>query len=419
MFVYVCRFVLYCFSKMKFRYSARTKDGELQVGYVEAANKDMAATVLSGHNLFILSVEDAQTKHWFDEIHKIFNRVTLTSLMIFTRQFATLLESKLPLGDSLKNLYKQTKSVALRDAIYEVSSDIDSGLSLSQALEKQSAIFSDFYVNMVRSAEVTGRLEEAISYLAIYLEKERMWRSRIINSLIYPVILLVSSFAVIFLMTLFVFPTIRPFFEESNVKLPWFTKMILGIGDFTLNWWPVIVIAIIAIIIGLVNYLRSREGKIVLDQIILRTPILGDLFKKIYVARFSESLSILIKGGVPVAQALEITSHSIGSYYYQDIIHDISQKVRGGTALSTSLNEREFYFPVLVGQMAGIGETTGRLDEMLEKVANFYSREVEDITNRLGELIQPLLIAFIGAFVGLLFASILIPIYNLIQSIQT
>ena len=403
---------------MKYKYQARTKDGELQVGNVESFSKEGAVNILTSHGLFLLSLESAEEKHWYDGIVAIFKRIKLDDLVIFTRQFSTLIESKVPLGDALKNLSAQTENPMLKQVIYEIASDVNSGLSLSQALEHQGNVFDEFFVSMIRSAELTGRLEESLAYLATYLEKQKLWRSRIVNALIYPIMLIVGFILVIILMAVVVFPNIKPIFLDSNVTLPWFTQLVLFVGDFIVNWWWAMVLILVPITIMLVDYFRSKEGKAVLDEILFRLPIFGKLLRKMYISRFAESLSVLIKGGVPIAQSLIITSNSIGSTIFQEVLYNISEKVRSGELLSNSLREESFYFPPLVSQMVGIGETTGRLEELLGKVANYYNGEVEDLIDRLTELIQPIVIAFIGVFIGLLFASILVPIYNLIQGFK-
>ena len=376
----------------------------------------MAANILNGHDLFVLSVKSAERKNFFEGAFSFFNRVKIVYLMTFTRQFATLLQSTVPLNDSLVTLHKQTKNPVLKEAIFEISNDVSAGLSLSQALERQSGIFSDFYINMVRSAEITGRMEEVMGFLADYLEKEAVWRSRVRNALIYPAFVL-SLFAIVgvFLLT-FVFPKLTIVFEETSVKLPLMTKIFLEAGNFLLNWWWAIAIIAVLLITLLIDYLRTGEGKAVLSEIMIKLPVLGDLFKKMHVARFSESLGVLIKGGIPITQAIEVTAHVIGNVIYRDILDEIAEKVKAGELLSNLLRQNEYYFPDLVGQMVAIGENTGRLEQMLEKISDFYSREVENTLDNLTELIQPVLISIIGIFVGLLFASVLIPIYNLTQS---
>ncbi len=400
----------------KFKYNARTQEGELQTGFVDAANRQAALNILTGHGLFILKLEGAEKVSWFQKTFRFLNRVKITDLMIFTRQFATLMEAKVPLDNSLRSLYQQTRNTILKEAISDISSDIDAGLSLSQTLERQTGIFSEFYVNMIRSAEITGRLEEVMNFLADYLEKEVGWRSRIRNALIYPITVVVLFMVVGVIMLVVVFPQIAPIFEESNVSLPILTQFFLASGYFILNWWWIILIIAVMLIFLAVDYFQKDEGKAVLNEITIKLPIFGNMFKKIYVARFAESISVLIKGGIPLTQSLEISSHIIGNIIYRDILHEVAEGVRGGQSLSSQLAKNEYYFPVLVGQMVAIGENTGRLEEIFSRISIFYTREVNDLLNNLVELIQPILIAVIGVLIGLLFASILIPIYNLAQA---
>ncbi|MEK7658184.1 MAG: type II secretion system F family protein [Patescibacteria group bacterium] len=403
---------------MKFKYLARNKEGELQGGFVDAAGRDGAANILTGHELFVLSLESADKKRITEKVFSFLNRVKAIDVMVFTRQFATLLESEVPLSDSIRALYKQTKNPLFKEAIFEISADIDAGLSLSQALGRQNHIFSEFYLNMIRSAEVTARLKEAMIFLADYMEKEVGLRMKIKNALIYPAFIIVLFLAVAVIILTVVFPKLAPVFEEMNVRLPLLTKILLNSGGFILEWWWLIII-IGWLFIGLmIDYFRTPEGKIVFSELIIRTPVFGDLFKKNYVARFAESLSVLIKGGIPLSQSLEITGRVIGNEIYAGIIEEIAEKVKAGESLSSLLSQNEYYFPALVGQMVSIGENTGRLDEILLKVAAFFTREVENVVNNLTELIQPVLITVIGILVGLLFAAILLPIYNLTQGLR-
>ena len=401
---------------MKFRYNARTQQGELQTGFVEATNREAAAGILTGHNLFVLSLESSEKRHRYDFITGIFNRVKISDLMIFTRQFATLMESKVPLNTVLKTLYKQTNNQILKEAVFQISSDIGAGLSLSQAMERQKGIFSEFYLNMIRSAEITGRLEEAAQFLADYLEKESIWKSKIRSAMIYPVIVIIMFIAVAGIMVVVVFPQIAPVFEETGMDLPVLTKIFLGAGSFIIQWWWAVLLILAVFIFVIADYFHTPEGEAVLDEISVKVPIIGNLFKKLYISRFAESTNILIKGGIPITQAIGISANAIGNVVYRDILLEMAEGVRGGELLSDLLAKNEYYFPILVSQMVAIGEGTGRLDYILSKVSDFYTREVNDALNNLVELIQPILIAGIGVLIGLLFASILIPIYNLVQA---
>lgn len=399
---------------MRFRYTARTKEGTPQTGFVEGASREAALNILVGHDLFVLSIEPVlERAHWYDRILSYFRRVKTRDLMVFTRQFATLLSAQVSLADSLRAAYKQTRNANLKEALGEISSDIDAGLSLSQALERQSAIFSEFFVNMVRSAEITGRVEEVMNYLADYLEKESGLRNRVRNALIYPAFVIVLFVIVAGILITFVLPALAPIFEESGVELPLFTKILFGTGDFLASWWWAVILGFIVLAFLLLDYLKTQEGREVLDYTFTQLPVVGTLFKRMYIARFAEATSVLLRGGIPIAQALEISGRTVGSEIYREILHEAAERVKGGELLSAALTTREFYVPALVPQMISIGESTGRLDEMLDRISDFYTKEVDALVSNLVELIQPALMVVIGVVVGGLFAAILVPVYNL------
>ncbi len=401
---------------MKFKYKARSKAGELQVGFVEGIDRNTATNVLMSHGLFVLSIEEATKKQWYDNLLGFFGRVKSKDLMIFSRQFATLLSAKVALNDALLTLQNQTANPTLKEALIEISADIDAGLSLSQAMEKHSDVFSIFYVNMVRSAEVTGRVEEAANYLADYIEKETALISKVKGALMYPIIMVVLFLIVGGIITTVVLPQIGPIFEESGVDLPFVTRMLITSGEFLAAWWWLVVFGIGFVVFVFVDYFKTAEGKVVVDELVLRIPGVATLLKKMHVARFSESLSVLLKGAVPVAQAVEITGQTVGSAAYTDLLRETAADIRRGELLSQSLGKHPEFFPPFVGQMVTVGEKTGRLEEMLSRVSAFYTQEVNIMVSNLVELIQPILMVVIGVLVGGLFASILIPIYNLIQT---
>jgi len=386
------------------------------VGFVEAANKNAAFNILNSHDLYILSIEEIRVRKFFSAISEFLNRVKRNDLMIFTRQFATMLEAKIPINDALKNLYAQTKNIYLKEAIYEISEDVGGGLSLSQALERHLNIFTEFYVNLIKSAEVTGRVEEVMGFLADYQEKEIGLIARVRNALIYPAFVVVLFVLVAGILVGFVFPQLQPIFEESNVQVPLVTRILLSAGTFISTWWIAIAIALIAFIVILVDYFKSQEGRAVLGQLGFKIPVVGSLLKKLYVTRFSESVSVLIKGGIPIAQAIEISGEAIGSPVYAESLHDVADKIRGGELLSVALSRHPDYFPPMVGEMVSVGEKTGKLEAMFDRIARLYTREVDAVVNNLVELIQPILMVVMGVLVGLLFAAILIPIYNLAQA---
>jgi len=403
---------------MKFKYQAKTKEGEQQVGLVEAANREAALNILSGHQLFVLSVEEIGKVRWYDRIAKYFGRVKRKDLVVFSRQMATLFEARLPLTDILQTLQEQTRHPVLKEAMYQVTADVESGLAFSQALERQSDIFSGFFVSMVRSAEITGNMEKVIGFLADYIEKESVLATKARSALIYPGIIIGLFVVVAIIMVTVVFPQIEPVFAESGVALPWFTAVLIGSGKFFRQWWLAFVLLFAVGIAVLMDYLQTEEGKALKDELFVRLPLVKKIYLPLVITRVSNTASMLLMGGVPMAQAIEVVSQTIGNVLYRDMLREISQDVRQGVHLAQAMGKYPDYFPALATQMVAVGETTGQVDQMFTRVANFYGKEADTVVNNLVDLIQPLLMIGVGLLVGILFASVLLPLYQLTTSIQ-
>jgi len=402
---------------MKFKYQARTKEGELQAGFVDAGSRDAALQILAGHDLFVLSVVSTEERPWYAALTGLANRVRRRDMVIFTRQLATLLEARLPLNNALITLREQTRNDVLKEAIGQISQDIDSGLSFSQALERQGKLFPSYYTAMMRASEVTGNLNEAAEFLADYTEREGNLASKASSALVYPGILLGLFVVVGFILLTFVFPQIEPIFQESNISIPWYTQAFLGMGTFLQKWWPAVVIAVIFLVTIVIDYFQSEEGKALWDEAEIHLPVFKKVYLPLLMARFGNAMSLLIHGGIPIAQSLEIMGAMMNSAPYTEILRNVTEDVRQGRLLSESLAQYPEYFPALVSQMVGIGETTGKTEEMFNRVSTIYTREANQVADSLADLIQPVLLIGMGLLVGLLFASILIPLYSLTASI--
>ncbi|MEK7212184.1 MAG: type II secretion system F family protein [Patescibacteria group bacterium] len=398
---------------MKFRYESRTKEGELQAGFVDAGSRDSAVNILSGHNLFILKLEAAEKVHWYDRVSSYWSRVRREDLVIFTRQLATLLQAQLSLNRALATLEEQTTSPTLKEAIRQISQDVDSGLALSQALERQNEIFSGFFISMVRTAEVTGNLDQTAVFLADYTEREAVLISKARSAMIYPSIVIALFVLVAGVMITTVFPQIKPIFDESDVKLPLLSSIFINAGAFLAQWWPLVVLILIILIVMLLDYLRTAEGRALWDDLKIRLPVIRKVYLPVTLTRFADAAAMLSKGGVPVAQAMEVVGETVDNVLYRDILHEISNDVREGMPLSDAVAKHTEYFPPLVSQMIAVGESTGRLDDILLRLAAFYGREADSVVSNIVELIQPILMIVIGVMVALLFASILMPLYRL------
>jgi len=390
----------------------------LQVGYVEAGNRDSAANILSSHELYVLSIESAEGWTLFGEIASYFGRVKRKDIVIFTRQLATILDARVPLNAALRTLHDQTRQPVLKEAIIQMAEDIDSGLSLSQAMERRGRIFPQFYAGMVRAAEVTGNLNEAVGYIADYAEKESILAGKAVSALIYPAFVVALFFVVSLIMVVFVFPQIGPVFQNAGVQLPIYTAVLLGVGQFVSSWWLVLLIVLLVLIFLALYYVRTPEGQALVDDGKIKLPIARNVYLPLTITRFSNALALLIRGGTPVAQSLEIVGQMVGNVLYKDVINEIVEDVRRGELLSQSIAKHPDFFPPLVAQMIGVGETTGRVEQTFNRLSVFYGRQVDEVIGNLVDLIQPALMVIIGVMVGLLFASILLPLYSLTSSIH-
>jgi len=382
---------------------------------VEAASRDLAIKILQENKLYLLSLESLEKKGFWQRISGIFQKVRLKDLMLFTRQLSTLLSAKVALADSLKTLHAQLTNPVLKDVIFDVYTDVDGGLYFSQALSKHPKAFSDFYVNMVRSAEVSGRLEETLLFLADYLEKEMRLMSRVRSAMIYPIFVIAVFIGVMVLILTVVMPQMRSIFSEVNVELPFLTRILMGLGSFLSAWGWALLIVIAVLVVFAVRYFRSAEGKPFWDELMVSLPIVGGLIRRISITRFAASTSVLMKGGIPVANSLEIASRVVGNQVYRRLLNETAEQIREGGTISGSLRRYPDYFPPLVTQMVAIGETSGQLDNLLDKIASFYNEEVQNAINSLVELVQPAIIVILGIFIGVFIAAVLLPIYNLAQ----
>lgn len=397
-----------------FQYQARTIQGELKSGQVDAPNMELAISALQRRSLVILSLTPAdEALPWYKrDIFGLGGGVKLRDIVILSRQMATLFEARVPVVDSLKVLSNETLKPKLKKALNEVSQDIQGGLSITQAMAKHPDIFSDFYINMVRSGEESGKLEEIFSYLADYLERSYELVSKARNALIYPIFVLIVFIAVLALVMVFIIPQVSKILIESGADIPIYTRIIMGSSDFLRSYGIILLMLIVLAGIFLWRYSKTEKGSMAIARFTLETPIVGEIFRKFYVARLTDNLETLIVGGVTVLRALELSSNIVGNALFREIIKEAENAVRGGVPISEAFGKYKD-MPLLVVQMIKIGEETGKLDFMLKTLAHFYRKEVENTVDNLVGLIEPVMIIFLGLGVALLVVSVLMPIYNI------
>lgn len=402
---------------MKFTYRAKDKQGNVRAGKIEARSLDAAASVLQGYDLIVLDISPEKKITFFDEIFGRKTRISRKDLAIFMRQFSTLLESQVPLGEALRTLYMQAATPAIKDLVFELVSDLDAGMPLSKAVERKSDVFGEFYMQMIKSGEISGRLEEVLSYLADYAEHEYDLINKTKSAATYPAFLFGTFLLVSVVITVSLAPQMVSIFEEFGAVPPLGTKILIAIGAFFRTWGILAAILAVGLIWLLINYFQSAEGRRVGGVYLLKIPILGDIYKKIFISRFCETAGTLIHGGIPVVTSFEVAGEATGNYVYQKIGYQVADAVKKGESISSILKKEYEYLPPLVSQMVAVGESTGRLDSVLGKVAAYFQKEVDRAFGTMIDLLQPILVVVIGILVAFLVSAVLLPIYQLSQSV--
>jgi len=397
---------------MKFNYLARTSQGETQKGTVEAANQSVALKTLQSRNLVVIKLESAENVSLLRKRLRIFERIKRKEVFIFFRELAILVEADVPLVQSLKSLSQQMENPYFKEIVFEVSKDVDGGMAFSKALSKYPKAFPLFSVNLIKSGEITGQLQNSLSYLADYLEREYYLISKVRGAMTYPAFILSAFLIVGTLVIVMVIPQLTSVLTEAGQELPFSTKIVIATSEFVRSWGWILLLIFVALGIVFWRYKRTKEGKAIWDKVKLKLPIFGKILQKTYLARLSDNLSALVKGGVSIIQALNVSGQVIGNTVFQEIIWQARDEVRVGHSISSSL-EKHKEFPPLFCQMVKTGEKTGKLDSILGKLSVFYGKEVENVVNNLSQLIEPLLLVGLGIGVAILVFSVFMPIYNL------
>ena len=395
---------------MKYNYQGRSSDGQVQSGSVEAGSQEEALEVLQKNNIYVTLLEEEKTSIYNKKI-TIFERVGNRDIVLFSRQLAIMFKAGVPIVESLRSIAKQTKKTKFREQINKVGDKVESGGALSQALEAYPQLFSPFYVGMVKSGEVSGRLSETLEYMANHLEKEYNFNGKILSSFLYPGFIFFVFFAILILLVVFVVPGLREIFE--GMELPLMTRIILGAGELLIQWWWVPILGLIAGVFFFVRFARTDLGKKTIDVVSLKIPLIGEFIKKINLVRIAENLSTLIAGGLPIVQALEVTAGVINSNTYKKIIFETRDNVRKGELISSVLIKYPEFFPILFLQMVMVGEKTGNIDSSLINVVNFYQGDIDRSLDGMVKLLEPIMIIVIGGFIGIMVISLLTPIYQM------
>ncbi len=397
-----------------FVYTAVDQTGKTTKGKMEADSEQAALARLHDQRLHVVSVAKVREGLKMPSLGN--KKVKLKSMVVFSRQFATMIDAGIAVVRCLDILEGQTKDEALKVAIGQSKRDVKAGLSLTDAFSKHPTVFSRLYINMVRAAETGGILDQILDRLSSFLEKEEEVRSKIKSAMIYPI--LVLAFAVVMLAALFLFvlPKFKEIFVSMNVKMPVVTRMMFDGSTFLKNYWYVGLLLLVGGIVGYKIQSNTERGRFIIDGMKLRVPVIGELVQKMAISRFSRTFATLIASGVPMMRSLEIVGETSGNVVIAKTVENARNAIREGQKISSPLASSRL-FPSMVTHMIDIGEETGRLSDMLVKVSDFYDQEVDGAVKALTSLIEPCLIVFMGGIVGFIAVSIMAPIFKLVSSI--
>lgn len=402
---------------MLFKYHAIDQDGHERDGTIEAPSQDVAVGALQRRNLIISSIESGEKKNFLEFNIPFFGgRISNKDVVILSRQIATLFEAQVSALRIFRLLASEVDNTHLATVLSTVGDDLQGGSPISKALARHPKVFSMFYVNMVRSGEESGKLSETFVYLADYLDRTYDIMSKAENALIYPIFVIVVFFSVMALMLTLVIPKISAVLVDSGQAVPLYTAIVIGFSNFLVRYGIFVLIGLIALGIYVWQLGKTERGKLVLDDLKLTVPYVGDLYRKLYLARISDNFSTMLLSGVSVVEAIEITGSVVGNAVYASVLADVGADVKGGSSISDALGKHP-QIPGIMVAMTRVGEETGELGKILTTLAKFYSREVSNAVDTLVGLIEPIMIVMLGLGVGVLLAAVLLPIYNLAGSI--
>jgi type IV pilus assembly protein PilC len=397
-----------------FEYTARSQTGQIQKGQLDVSNKDDVSAYLRKNRLILVSVREAPKQIKFSMGGP---RVKTRDIVIFTRQFATMINAGLPLVQSLNILASQTENKTLADVTKAVVYDVESGNTLADAFSKHPKAFSSLYVNMVAAGEAGGILDTILLRLATFLEKNDALVRKVKGAMIYPGVIISVAAIAICILLVFVIPTFQSMFSSAGLELPLPTRVVIAMSDFLIGYWWAILGVVAAGVFALKSYYATDAGRLQIDTMMLKAPVLGDVIRKSAVSRFTRTLGTLVSSGVSILEGLEITAKTAGNQVVHNAVMESRQSIAGGETIAAPL-ERSKVFPPMVISMIAVGEQTGGLDEMLSKIADFYDEEVDVAVSALLSLMEPAMIVGLGVIVGGMVIAMYLPIFDMMNAVQ-
>ncbi|MDX2251851.1 MAG: type II secretion system F family protein [Nitrospira sp.] len=396
-----------------FAYVGRSKSGTVKKGELVAKSRDEAVEQLRKQQVVVTSLEEKAAKQGYS--FQLGSGVGEKDLVVFTRQFGTMINAGLPLIQCLEILSTQSESAALRTAVGEIKVQVEGGATFSDSLRKHSKIFDDLYVNMVHAGEVGGLLDTIMGRLSKHIEKAMKLKGQIKSAMVYPAAILGIAGIVITVLMIWVIPVFEKMFKEMSggkMGLPAPTQLVIDMSNFAQSYWYIILGVIIGIVTGVKKYYRTQQGRLAIDKLLLKAPIFGELIRKASVAKFSRTLGTLLSSGVPLLEALTICAKTAGNKVVEGALLDAKVSISGGKTISDPL-AKSGTFPKMVTHMIAVGESTGALDNMLGKIADFYEDEVDEAVTNLTTLLEPMMMVFLGITVGFIVVAMYLPIFTM------
>ncbi|OHA89745.1 MAG: hypothetical protein A2832_00490 [Candidatus Zambryskibacteria bacterium RIFCSPHIGHO2_01_FULL_44_22b] len=397
-----------------FNYKALENSGKRTAGSIEAVTMDVAVGSLQKRGLIIADITPADKGSWLSNI-KFGSGVSQKDIVVLSRQISALFEAQISPLKVFSLLSEEMENETLRKSLIQVTVDLQAGSTISKALEKHPAIFSNFYVNMVRSGEETGKLNEIFKYLADYINRSYEVMSKARNALIYPAFVITVFIAVMVLMFTFVIPKISLIIIESGQVVPIYTRIVFATSDLLVNYGFLVIVALVVAVFFAIRFVRTEEGRAQFAKFKLEIPYIGNIYRKLYLSIIADNMNTMVLSGIPMVKAIEITASVVDNEVYGQILQESLLAVKGGSSFSQSLSQYE-EIPSTLVQMIRVGEESGELGSILGTMAHFYQREVMDAVDTLVSLIEPMMIVLLGISVGIIMASVLIPIYEIANS---
>lgn len=398
----------------QYKYKARDKDGTVHIGVMEAAKREGVADQLSSAGLIPVQIEEQSAGIGWANIGIGLRRVTAQDLIIFNRQLSTMLSAGIPLMQGLSGIERQSENPRLRKVITVIRRDIEAGKSFSEALSRHPTVFSKMYVSMVRAGETGGILDEILERLAVLAEHEADMRLRVKTAMRYPIIVVVAICLAFAFLVSFVIPRFAAIFSRFKTELPLPTQILIGINNIVQSYWHIILLVMILAAVGVVWYLRTPDGRWRWDRLKLRLPVFGPLFQKVALSRFARVFAAMQKSGISMMLTLDIVAETVGNVVISKAVSEMKEALREGKGLVKPM-EASGLFPPLVTQMVAVGEETGDIDIMLNKVSDYYDRDVDYTLRNLSTMIEPILLLFVGGMVLLMALGIFLPMWDMIS----